>query len=609
MNFTTSIKKMKATVLLTAGLTMMAGPAHAAVDLMAVEGVWTSAAGQQVRMWGFAADAGSCPAGPVAWQAGPEITEADLVGGDLTINLRNCLAEAVSIVIPGQREQNFAPQRVGGRIRAFTHEAAAGGGTATYIWQGVGSNLGTYLYMSGSHPAKQVQMGLYGPLKLGQYPDTSGDVTLLYSEIDPVLHDPPAAATPLNYKPRYYLVNGVEEVSLNAGDTSLPTVLSFLNAGLDFHVPALNGGYMSLQTEDGNPYPYERVQYSVNLPAGKTVEAFWQPTETGEYQIFDRRGNGMLARLTVGAGAGVPQANDDLLYEVDEDNNLLIATAQGVLVNDVPNTGIEAELVIAPAAGTLSCPAPGDTTLALCLDGSFQYEPTANFNGEDSFTYRTKAIPHSNIATVTITVNAVNDPPEAVADTYEAVSGVALTVAAPGVLGNDQDIDGDNLSVNTSTLAGVSADGSFSIASPVDGVFTYEVCDDGTPQLCHTADITITTGNDLPVAVDDATTVKRNSSPGTTDNGDPANSDRNIFSVIANDTDANGINPASVVVSDTSQGGTVVSNGDGTVSYTPPRGWRGTDTFTYTVEDTLGAPSNEATVRVNVVRRRNLPPL
>jgi len=36
------------------------------------------------------------------------------------------------------------------------------------------------------------------------------------------------------------------------------------------------------------------------------------------------------------------------------------------------------------------------------------------------------------------------------------------------------------------------------------------------------------------------------------------------------------------------------------VIYTPRRNFRGTDTFTYTVNDYLGATSNTATVRVNV---------
>src|SRR5262249_52852267 len=45
-------------------------------------------------------------------------------------------------------------------------------------------------------------------------------------------------------------------------------------------------------------------------------------------------------------------------------------------------------------------------------DGSFSYTPAANFNGSDSFTYRASdGTLTSQPATVTLTINAVNDPP------------------------------------------------------------------------------------------------------------------------------------------------------------------------------------------------------
>jgi hypothetical protein len=44
---------------------------------------------------------------------------------------------------------------------------------------------------------------------------------------------------------------------------------------------------------------------------------------------------------------------------------------------------------------------------------------------------------------VSLTVNAVNDAPVAVNDSYSTNEDTVLTVAAPGVLGNDTDQDGD----------------------------------------------------------------------------------------------------------------------------------------------------------------------
>ena len=513
MNFKKTISKLGTSLVMAAALTLVASPLLARVDLVAIPGTWTPPGGSAIKMWGFARDTGQGCASTPPWTVGPELTAADLDNGNLSIRLRNCLSEPVSIIIPGQKaivvgntSQHPEPVKNGNRITSFTNETPVGGTTTVdYLWLNVAENPGTYLYMSGSHPALQVHMGLYGALKVGSYePGTVGaDVTLLYSEIDPVLHNSAKVATPLTYKPRYYLVNGQEEVVIpNAGNTSQPTVLSFLNAGLDFHVPTINGGeYLSLQAEDGNQYPFAKEQYSVSLQAGKTIEAFWQPTKEGEHIIYDRRGNGMLAKLTVGAGAGSgPNAVADA-YSVSEDTLLAVNAGIGVLFNDTGlPTPAGVELVTAPSAGTLSCPGGG----LLCADGSFNYVPNANFNGNDSFTYKTVAVagtPSSNTATVTITVNPVNDPPVAGNDAYNAFSGIALTVGAPGVLANDKDIDGDTLTV---TGGPVNANGSFVFTPTVaSGTQTISYTVRDTAGATASATVTFTVTNDIPVAVND----------------------------------------------------------------------------------------------------------
>lgn len=91
-------------------------------------------------------------------------------------------------------------------------------------------------------------------------------------------------------------------------------------------------------------------------------------------------------------------------------------------------------------------------------------------------------------------------------------------------------------------------------------------------------------------------------------NADAAQTRKNTalvnFSVVANDVDPDGtIDAATVAITGgpiTAKGGTVTANGDGTVTYTPKRNFRGTDSFTYTVRDNDGAMSNEATVQVRV---------
>jgi hypothetical protein len=90
------------------------------------------------------------------------------------------------------------------------------------------------------------------------------------------------------------------------------------------------------------------------------------------------------------------------------------------------------------------------------------------------------------VATVTITVNAVNDAPVASDNSYSVSADRTLVVSAPGVLSNDVDADGDVLSV--SLVAGplhgtivFSADGSFSYTPDLlfsgSDSFSYEVTD------------------------------------------------------------------------------------------------------------------------------------
>jgi ELWxxDGT repeat protein len=69
--------------------------------------------------------------------------------------------------------------------------------------------------------------------------------------------------------------------------------------------------------------------------------------------------------------------------------------------------------------------------------------------------------------------------------------------------------------------------------------------------------------------------------------------------VLANDADPDGaLNPATVRVVTTAQHGTVTVGVSGALLYVPSAGYSGSDTFTYTVEDTQGAVSNAGTVTV-----------
>jgi len=201
-----------------------------------------------------------------------------------------------------------------------------------------------------------------------------------------------------------------------------------------------------------------------------------------------------------------------------------------------------------------------------------------------------------------VTVAGLNTAPNAVADSYAATAGTALSVAAPGVLANDRDPDGDAMSAALvdgpahGTLA-LAANGSFRY-TPAAGYsgsdsFTYKATDGKAASAAAAVALTVKAAPKPPVTVTDTYTAPvYRSAPYLA----------RKLAVLANDS-ANGgvIAPASVqVVSAGNKGGSAKPNSDGSINYTPALRFSGTETFTYRVQNTLGQWSNNASVSVKV---------
>ena len=317
--------------------------------------------------------------------------------------------------------------------------------------------------------------------------------------------------------------------------------------------------------------------------------ANYNGSDSFTYKVNDGTANSNVATvaLTVNSVNDVPIAVNDS-YSTNEDTPLTVA-APGVLVND---SDIESAVTAVKVSG------PSHGTVTLNANGSFTYTPAANYAGADSFTYRASdGTAQSNLATVSLTVNGINDAPTAANDAYSTNEDVTLNVAAPGVLGNDADVDGNALTAvlvagPTKGTLTPNANGSFSYTPNANyngaDSFTYRANDGTANSNVATVTITINAVNDAPVAVDDAYATNEDTqlvvaAPG----------------VLANDTDVEG--PVSATSFGNAVNGTIAGNADGSFTFTPTANFNGTASFGYTVSDGTVTDTGTVTVTVNPV--------
>jgi hypothetical protein len=133
-------------------------------------------------------------------------------------------------------------------------------------------------------------------------------------------------------------------------------------------------------------------------------------------------------------------ANDSA--NTNEDTAVVIV----VLGNDTdPDTATVPTNTIDPTTVVIGGTGPANGTAAVDpVTGAVTYTPRLNFNGNDSFTYVVQDTlgAFSNVATVSITVNPVDDPPNAVNDVASVNINNSVVIS---VLANDTDPEGNIL--------------------------------------------------------------------------------------------------------------------------------------------------------------------
>jgi len=247
------------------------------------------------------------------------------------------------------------------------------------------------------------------------------------------------------------------------------------------------------------------------------------------------------------------------------------ADLHGVLrIKDVEATGVEPEMPSLDA--TVRIPLDRLPKLDTLVGGSK--------NANDTDTYK------------------VERPPVAVGDTYETKKNVSLEVPAPGILGNDSDLEDRPLTVilvagpKNGTLD-LRDDGSFAYKPEPDFVgddgFTYKAnngIQDSNPGIVSIAVKPLArapVAEDLSFSTDEGSTLEV-----------PASG------VLASETDEDG-QPLKVIAVTQPTCGSLNLRPDGSFSYKPDSTYAGSDSFGYRVSNPQVA-SGVATVTINVIK-------
>ena len=196
--------------------------------------------------------------------------------------------------------------------------------------------------------------------------------------------------------------------------------------------------------------------------------------------------------VTVSSVNDSPSATNDLAT-TNEDTMATIS----VLANDSDVDGNILEVSSATQGSS------GSTSIT---SNTIRYTPHVNFNGEDSFSYTIQdGNGGSASATVLITINAVNDNPDATDDSFVTNEDESATV---GVLANDSDPDGHALVINSVTQGSngqttINADHTITYTPNADfsgsDVFAYTVSDGHGGQDTSNVSITISPIADLVI--------------------------------------------------------------------------------------------------------------
>lgn len=274
----------------------------------------------------------------------------------------------------------------------------------------------------------------------------------------------------------------------------------------------------------------------------------------------------------------IPIANNSTVM-TDEDTPVLVH----LNATDADGNSLAYTILSGPMNGTLSTLNVNNVT----------YTPDANFNGNDSLTFRAyDGQAYSNNGTISIEVIPVNDAPNA--PNFDVTTDEDTPVDIKVVTASS-DVDGDVLTVTipqapingTAVLKNDNATITYTPSANYHGTDSFQyLLSDGSSNATGFIHVTINSVNDPPVL--DGADISAS-----VDEDHPVTID-----VLGHFSDPDG-DP--ITITDVTQPpyGTVVINENGTVTFTPSSNYNGQESFEVTVSDNNGGTST-ATVNLTV---------
>ncbi|MCX6050643.1 MAG: Ig-like domain-containing protein [Chloroflexi bacterium] len=329
---------------------------------------------------------------------------------------------------------------------------------------------------------------------------------------------------------------------------------------------------------DSDPLTYTVLSAPVSGTLGGVAPNLIYTPTTGfigndslTFQVDDSITNSLAATitLTVAPANNAPIAYDESA-RTDEDSNVDVRL-EGT---DPDGNELVYNTLTQPLYGMLSGVAP-----------DLLYSPADDFNGVDHFTFRVgDGITNSSVATVSLTVNSINDPPIISDQVITTTEDTTVTVTLTGT-----DADNDELTYTVVTpplhglLGGVTPNLVYTPSANYNGDdrFTFVATDGITTTLPATVSLLISSVNDAPVAASQMITTLKNAPVAITLSGLDVDGDGLIYTVVT--TPANGLL------------GGIAPN----LVYTPSTDFTGSNSFTFKVNDGL-VDSSAATISLTV---------